>query len=192
MTSENPIHLAPLATADLRVRSTTREEERAQAVRYKGFVIAARPYQLRESNRWTVDVDLRRNGHKRSFSAQETCRTLPEAEALCFSVGRRIIDGKIPGWSVDQLRGAPSRWSLLRFRKLPWIGRPLLVVGSFAFGLAAFLLLEGAAFPSSDPTDAATIFDAESSEPHPMPLWVASAGLMTGAMLVVAGVRRTP
>ena len=84
-------------------------------IRYKGFRILARPYQLCESKRWTADFEIRRRGRGQAFSARERCPSEQEAEAHCSSLGRRIIDGTIPRWSVDRLRGAPGdRWAFLR------------------------------------------------------------------------------
>jgi hypothetical protein len=73
-------------------------------IRYRGFDIVARPYQLAESGRWTVDFDVRRNGHGRSFSLKETHATAAEAEAQCLILGRRVVEGRVDGWSVEHLR----------------------------------------------------------------------------------------
>jgi hypothetical protein len=84
-------------------------------IRYKGFRIVARPYQLSESGRWTADFEIRRSGRGQAFSARERSPSEPEAEAHCSSLGRRIIDGTVPGWSVDRLRSASGdRWAFLR------------------------------------------------------------------------------
>ena len=72
--------------------------------RYRGFDIVARPYQLADSGRWTVDFDVRRSGRGRSFSLRETHATSAEAEAQCLILGRRIIEGRVDGWSVQDLR----------------------------------------------------------------------------------------
>lgn len=73
-------------------------------IKYKGFSIVARPYQLHRSKRWSVELEIRRNGGKQPFCLDESYRTEQEADARCTGVGRRIIDGKLPGWSVDHLR----------------------------------------------------------------------------------------
>lgn len=72
--------------------------------RYRGFEIVARPYQLADTGRWTVDFDIRRNGHGRSFSLRETHATETEAGAQCLILGRRIVEGRVDGWSVQDLR----------------------------------------------------------------------------------------
>jgi hypothetical protein len=73
-------------------------------IRYRGFDIVARPYQLAESGRWTVDFDVRRNGHGRSFSLTETHATAEEAQEQCLILGRRTVEGRVAGWSVQDLR----------------------------------------------------------------------------------------
>ena len=72
--------------------------------RYRGFDIVARPYQLADSGRWTVDFDVRRSGRGRSFSLKETHATAEEAQQQCFILGRRIVEGRVDGWSVQDLR----------------------------------------------------------------------------------------
>ncbi len=72
--------------------------------RYRGFDIVARPYQLAETGRWTVDFDIRRNGRARRFSLKETHATVDEAQSQCVLLGRRIIEGRVEGWSVQDLR----------------------------------------------------------------------------------------
>ena len=73
-------------------------------ITYKGFSILARPYQLFESKRWTVELEIRRNGRRQPFSSVERYRTEQQADARCSGLGQRIIDGRVPGWSVDHLR----------------------------------------------------------------------------------------
>jgi hypothetical protein len=82
--------------------------------RYKGFDIQAQPYQLHDSKRWTVDLEIWRGGQKQRFSLKEYYRTEEEADARCSGVGRRIIDGTVPGYSVGHLplrrAGAVRSW----------------------------------------------------------------------------------
>ena len=73
-------------------------------LRYKGFRILVRPYQLYESQRWTVELEIHRNGRRRPFSVAERYQTEEEASARCSVLAHRIIDGAVPGWSVEQLR----------------------------------------------------------------------------------------
>ena len=73
-------------------------------MRYKGFNILVRPYQLYESKRWTVELEIHRHGRRRPFSLAERYRTEQEADERCSSLARGIIDSGVPGWSVEQLR----------------------------------------------------------------------------------------
>ena len=81
--------------------------------RYRGFRILARPYQLCASGQWSVSLEIQRRGRRQSFSTTEQCRTRDEAVARCSVWGRRIIDGGVPGWSVDRLRGTSQGWPIL-------------------------------------------------------------------------------
>ena len=108
---------------------------------YKGFKILAWPYQLKESRHWTVDLKIRRNGRSQVYSANESYRTEQEASARCSDLGRRIIDGGVPGCSVDYLRGAPWDRRALAHAWNEWSMRPLHLAGIVPLGLRAFLLL---------------------------------------------------
>jgi hypothetical protein len=77
--------------------------------RYKGFSILARPYALVESGRWTADLEIRRLGRSQPFSLRGRYRSEEEAQSECADLGRQIIDGGVPGWSVDHLRVIPPR-----------------------------------------------------------------------------------
>ena len=72
--------------------------------RYRGFEIVSRSYQLADTGRWTIDFDIRNDGRGRSFSLKETHATAAEAEAQCVLLGRRIIEGRVDGWSAEDLR----------------------------------------------------------------------------------------
>jgi hypothetical protein len=69
---------------------------------YKGFEIIARPSRLGPS--WTVAVEIRRYGRARSFSIGGRYQTEADANVQCRDLGQRIIDGNVPGWSVDGIR----------------------------------------------------------------------------------------
>lgn len=86
------------------ISQVARSGKRVAATNYRRFAIVAGPYQLFESGRWTVELKIRRNGRGEAFSLAEHCPTEQEAEARCFVVGRQIIDGRVPGLSVDHLR----------------------------------------------------------------------------------------
>lgn len=77
-------------------------------LKYKGFRILAMPYQIAQSRRWTVDLEIQRKGRRQLISRDERYRTEQEAEARCTALARRIIDGGVPGSSVDHLREEPA------------------------------------------------------------------------------------
>ena len=77
--------------------------------RYKGFSIQARPYALLESGCWTADLEIRRSGRSQPFSLRGRYQSQEEAQSECAGLGRQIIDGGVPGWSVDHLRVHPPR-----------------------------------------------------------------------------------
>jgi len=70
---------------------------------YKGFSITPRTFQLRGSGRWTLDLLIVRDRGCRAFSAPVTYPTEGNANAGCFDLGRRIIDGALPDCSVADL-----------------------------------------------------------------------------------------
>ena len=76
---------------------------------YKGFTIAARSYQLHDSMRWTAGLAIRRQRRWQPFTLAERYPTQEEADAEACRIGRRIIDGTVPGWTVDHMRA--SFWS---------------------------------------------------------------------------------
>jgi hypothetical protein len=110
-------------------------------VRYKGFTILARPYQLHQSTRWSVDLEIRREGQRQTFGVDERFRTEQEADARCAGLGRRIIDGEIPRCSVDHLREASGSWAPQRAWKKALIG-PCVFGGLVIIGLGAYAFLE--------------------------------------------------
>lgn len=71
--------------------------------RYKGFSILTRPYALHESGCWTADLEIRRSGRSQPFALQGRYQSEDEAQRECAGVGRQIIDGGVPGLSVDHL-----------------------------------------------------------------------------------------
>ena len=82
------------------------------ATDYQGFEILSRPYKVARSGLWTVEVEIRRDGRARSFGVGGRYQTEKDADIQCRDLGRRIIDGNVPGWSVDRLRPVHTRWSL--------------------------------------------------------------------------------
>lgn len=109
-------------------------------VRYRGFDIVSRSYQLAESGAWTVDLEIRRNDRVRTFSVSEHYPTLEEAEAQSLGYGRRIIDGRVKGWSVDALRVGNSIWApVVRLLTTESLG-VLIVVLAAIFALSRLIL----------------------------------------------------
>lgn len=75
-------------------------------VHYKGYIICPRPHELVEGG-WSQDLTIRIDtGHQvqdKRFSAANTYPTEEEAIKHCINMGRQIIDGKVPGLTVDNL-----------------------------------------------------------------------------------------
>lgn len=157
--------------------------------RYRGFRVLARPYQLRECKRWTVDIEIRRNGRCQAFSTNGRYHTEHEAGAHCFSLARRIIDGAERRWSVDFLR-SPRRnrrrlsrtWMAVSVRQLLVAGIVLLVAGGL-------LLLRGGGSTSSGHVPDAGLAEVSTREGPGLPPPVSGATVAAGVVLVVIGVR---
>jgi hypothetical protein len=72
---------------------------------YKTYTIRSTPLQLLDSKQWmlSIVIDWERDGRVtgRPFSATEnTYPTEAEADLHGITYGQRIIDGKVPGFSV--------------------------------------------------------------------------------------------
>jgi hypothetical protein len=74
-----------------------------QPTSYKGFDITARTFQIRGSGRWTLDLLIGRRGAVRAFTGPATYPSEQAAIAGCCGFARRIIDGKVRGYSVEDL-----------------------------------------------------------------------------------------
>ncbi len=109
--------------------------------RYRGFEIVTRSYQLAEGERWTLDFVIRRGGRGRSFSLSEDYATQEEAEAQCIAVGRRIIEGRVKGWSVEDLRQGESPIAAL-VRMATGDSVPVLIAVAAILGIGLFVLRE--------------------------------------------------
>lgn len=160
------------------------------SIRYKGFNVRTRSYQLFESGRWTVDFDIRRNGLRQRFSLGEHYRTEQEADARCSGLGRRIIDGRIQGWSVDYLRGAASgRSAFIKIWKELSM-RGYLIAGIVVFVLGAFVLLRGANFITKRNVLEVGDVKITADEKQTVPPWTGGVAMVVGAALMVAGGRK--
>lgn len=154
---------------------------------YKGFKILARPYQLFESGRWAVDFDIRRNGMRQRFSLGERYSTEREADARCSGLGRKIIDGRIEGWSVDYLRGVPNRRSAFINVWKEQSMRGYLIAGIVVFVLGAFVLLRGANFITRRNVLEVGDVKITADEKQTVPPWTGGVAMVVGAALMVAG-----
>jgi hypothetical protein len=83
----------------------------ATTTRHHGFQIVPRPYQIDRTGLWTVDLEIHRKQQHRSFSFGIACATEQDAIERCLLLGRDIIDGHLPGYSIASLRHA-TRFSL--------------------------------------------------------------------------------
>jgi len=157
---------------------------------YKGFRILARPYQLFESGRWAVDFDIRRNGLRQPYSLSEHFLTEQDADARCSGLGRRIIDGRVKGWSVDHLRGAPrSRSAIINV----WKEHPMrqyFIAGIVVFVLGAFVLLRGASFMTKRNVLEVGDVKITADEKQTIPPWTGGLAMVVGAALMAAGARK--
>jgi len=76
---------------------------------YRGYLLRSNSIQLVESNRWTlqVTVSLHKDSggepKEQTFSSENTfsSKTVADTEGIIFA--RKIIDGEVPGMSVDLL-----------------------------------------------------------------------------------------
>jgi len=158
--------------------------------RYKGFSILARPYQLQESRHWTVDLEIRRYGRRQPFSTQTRCGTEQEALAQCSGLGRQIIDGRVPGWSVEHLRSGGWRWRVLVKAFKGGFMRPLVIAGIVLLGLGAFVLIRGGSFTTKRNVLEVGDLKVSASERQSIPPWLGGAVAIAGVALLVAGARK--
>jgi hypothetical protein len=84
-----------------------REENRIDAVPYKGYLIQAAPYRLAESGEFTINIRIMHDTGNavniRNFGASNTFKTKEEAIYHCIEFGRQIIDGKFENCAVSDL-----------------------------------------------------------------------------------------
>jgi hypothetical protein len=76
-------------------------------VKYKGYVINASPYQLKETLKWIINLYIEKHSEAgvkmRQFNSSNTYDTLEESTKQCHIFGQQIIDGNINGCTVDDL-----------------------------------------------------------------------------------------
>jgi len=76
---------------------------------YRGYLLRSKSIQLVDTNRWTlqVTVSLQKDSggepREQTFSSENTFsrKTVADTEGIIFA--RKIIDGEIPGLSIDVL-----------------------------------------------------------------------------------------
>jgi hypothetical protein len=157
-------------------------------IRYKGFRILSRPYQLQPSARWAVELEIGRNGRRERFSTEERYPTEEQADARCTGLGRRIIDGRVPGWTVGHLRntrGVASGRSTL----LGAVMRQLVIVGIVLLGLGtAAFLRNGATAYSSRGSLVADTDPVPDEQPWISP-WLIGGAVLSGLLLLVISAR---
>lgn len=76
-----------------------------ESMEYSGFTIFSKTHQLRDSLKWTLEVQIMKRDKVQAFSAKNTFDTEAEAREQAILFGRRIIDGEVPGLTIDELLG---------------------------------------------------------------------------------------
>lgn len=160
------------------------------AVRYRGFSILARPYQVDPSGCWTVDLEIHRDGRRQPFSASARYETEEQALARCSALGRQIIDGRVPGWAVDHLRRSGRSWMGLVQALTGGLMRPRIIAGIALLLLGAFLLIRGGTFTSRRNVLEVGEVKISANERQSVPPWVGGAVALAGVALLVAGARK--
>ena len=78
-----------------------------QTLPYKGYGIEPLCQKLKNQDKWTLEVVIIRHcgdqTNVRPFSAANTFPTKEQADAAAIDLGKKIIDGSIPGMSVADL-----------------------------------------------------------------------------------------
>ena len=74
-----------------------------EPIQYKGFDIYPQSFQLRDTEKWTIEVTVMKRNVAKGFSASNTFDTEEEALKHASEFGRQIIDGKISSCSIDDL-----------------------------------------------------------------------------------------
>jgi hypothetical protein len=73
-------------------------------VTYRGCTITPRTFQINGSRQWTLDLVIAYRSRRRTFSGPKTFATEQAAIRGCHAFGKRIIDGRVPHYSVEYLR----------------------------------------------------------------------------------------
>ena len=76
----------------------------SNSLAYGDFTITPRTFQVRSTGQWTLDLVIAHRARMRTFSGPKTFPTQAAAIRGCHAYGRRIIEGRIPNLSIDDLR----------------------------------------------------------------------------------------
>ena len=71
---------------------------------YNGWTIIPRTFEVRGSRLWTLDILIAHRAKQRAFSGPKKFRSERAAIRGCYAFGRRIIDGREPYCSVEDMR----------------------------------------------------------------------------------------
>lgn len=86
---------------------------------YQGYTIESTPYREDGWDKWQLQISIStQSAHSiqaRQFSADVLYATEAEADAHGIAFGQRIIDGKVDGWSVSDMK-TPERRAARRLR----------------------------------------------------------------------------
>jgi hypothetical protein len=84
-----------------------------KAVEYQGYTIVSAPYRLNNEEKWQLRVFISVEDHRgvrtRQFSADGLYATEQEAAIHGISFGQRLIDGKVDGRSVTDMKTTDRR-----------------------------------------------------------------------------------
>ena len=90
-----------------------------KTVEYQGYTIQSAPHHLADAEKWQlrtfISVDDDRGVKAREFSADVLYATEQEADIHGIAFGQRLIDGKVEGRSVMDLK-TPERRAMPRLR----------------------------------------------------------------------------
>ncbi len=76
---------------------------------YRGYVLRSKSIQLVERNRWTLEVAISLPGgaggepREKTFSSENTFSSKEMADMEGIIYARKIIDGEVPGLSIEAL-----------------------------------------------------------------------------------------
>lgn len=70
---------------------------------YKGFTIYPSPRLSLEFDTWAIHLSIRRGDRLKSFSAEHSFNTKGEAVFHAIGFAKKIIDGEIEGYSMDDI-----------------------------------------------------------------------------------------